>query len=261
MIKKLRCNKEIIWSLATNDFSSKYAGSVFGVFWAFFQPVITIIIYSCVFQFGLKSTSPIENASYIFWFSAGMIPWFFFSEAIRSISNVYIEYGYLVKKVLFDVELLPIVKLISAAFVHFVFIILLFFIAFFNQESITIYVLQLVYYLLCNMALSLALSKIASSLILFFRDLSQIINIALDIGLWATPIIWPYNIVPNNFQWILKLNPLFYIIEGYRDCFVSQQWFWNRPYVSIYFWIITVFLYGIGEIIFKRMRPQFADVL
>lgn len=261
MIKRIRQNKEIIWSLAANDFSSRYAGSAFGIFWAFFQPVITIIIYSCVFQFGLKSTSPIENTSYIFWFTAGMIPWFFFSDAIRSISNVYIEYSYLVKKVLFDVELLPIVKLISALFVHLIFVVLLFVIALFNREALTIYALQLFYYLPCNMILALAIGKMASSLILFFRDLGQIVNIILDIGLWATPIIWSYSIVPANFQWILKINPLFYIIEGYRDCLVSYEWFWDKPYVSLYFWIVTLLIYGISEVIFKKMRPQFADVL
>ena len=80
MIKTLFKNKEIIWSLSVNDFSTKYAGSAFGTFWAFFQPIMTILIYACVFQFGLKSTSPIEGVSYIFWFATGMVPWFFFSS-------------------------------------------------------------------------------------------------------------------------------------------------------------------------------------
>ena len=121
----IKNNKEIVWSLAVNDFATKYAGSLFGTFWAFVQPATTILIYACVFQYGLKSTSPVAGVSYIFWFAAGMIPWFFLSDAIRAVTNVLIEYSYLVKKVVFDVRLLPIIKILSAFFVHLVFIVLL----------------------------------------------------------------------------------------------------------------------------------------
>ena len=110
MFKILKNNKEIVWSLAVNDFATKYAGSLFGTFWAFVQPATTILIYACVFQYGLKSTSPVAGVSYMFWFAAGMIPWFFLSDGIRAVTNVLIEYSYLVKKVVFDVRLLPVIK-------------------------------------------------------------------------------------------------------------------------------------------------------
>lgn len=261
MVKKIKNNKEIIWSLAVNDFSTKYAGSIFGVFWAFFQPVITILIYAFVFQYGLKSTSPVPNVSYIYWFAAGMIPWFFVSDGIRNVTNVLIEYSYLVKKVLFEVGLLPVIKILSSIFIHIVFVALLFLIALINKENISVYVVQTLYYFLCAVAFIYALGKITSSLILFFRDLGQIVNIVLDIALWATPIIWSYNIVPETYRWIVKLNPIFYITEGYRDSFINQVWFVEKPAWSFYFWIVTVVLLLIGNKIFAKMQPQFADVL
>ena len=122
MIRVIKRNKEMIWDLAVNDFSTKYAGSAFGIFWAFVQPVITIVMYWCVFQFGLKSTPPIQNVNYIFWFATGMVPCFFFSDALNAVTNCLIEYSYLVKKVVFDIELLPIVKILSTLFIHLVFI-------------------------------------------------------------------------------------------------------------------------------------------
>lgn len=261
MIKLIKKNKEIIWSLAVNDFSTKYAGSFFGTFWAFVQPVITILIYSCVFQYGLKSTSPIPGVSYIFWFATGMVPWFFFSDGIRAVTNVMIEYSYLVKKVVFDIELLPIIKILSALFVHLVFIVLLFVIALVNKEPISIHIIQIFYYLGCTIIFVYAVGKITSSIILFFRDLGQIVNIILDIGLWATPIIWSYNIIPEKFQWIVKLNPVFYIVEGYRDSFINEKWFFGDMSLTLYFWFVVLLFLMISETVFKRMKSQFADVL
>lgn len=261
MFKSIKNNKEIVWSLAVNDFTTKYAGSLFGTVWAIVQPIVTILIYACVFQYGLKSTSPVEGVSYIYWFAAGMIPWFFFSDGIRAVTNVLLEYSYLVKKVVFDIELLPSVKIISSLFIHFVFIGLLFVIAIVNKEEISVYSLQVVYYMLCSTFLIYAIGKITSSIILFFRDLGQIVNIILDIAMWATPIIWPYSIVPENFLWIVKLNPVFYIVDGYRDCFVNKVWFFEKMPITLYFWIIVLIVLTIGNTVYRKLKPQFADVL
>lgn len=261
MIKLIKRNKEMIWDLAVNDFTTKYAGSAFGIFWAFVQPVITILMYWCVFEFGLRSTSPVQNTSYILWFATGMIPWFFFSDSINAVTNCLLEYSYLVKKVVFDIELLPIVKILSTLFIHLIFIGLLCLIAIVNGESISIHVIQVVYYLVCGIVLVYALGKLTSSIILFFRDLGQIVNIGLQVGLWATPIIWSYLIVPERFQWCVKLNPVFYIVEGYRDSFINKQWFFEQPVLTVYFWCITLGLLYVGNTVFKKMRPHFADVL
>ena len=261
VIAMIKRNKEMIWDLAVNDFSTKYAGSAFGIFWAFVQPVITILMYWCVFEFGLKSTPPVQDVSYIFWFATGMVPWFFFSDALNAVTNCLIEYGYLVKKVVFDIELLPVIKILSALFIHLVFIGLLFLIAFANGEPLTASVVQVLYYLFCATVLVYAFGKFTSAIILFFRDLGQIVNIVLQIGLWATPIIWSYVIVPPKYQWVVKLNPVFYVIEGYRDSFITNQWFFEQPLLTAYFWGFALSMLWIGNTVFKRMRPHFADVL
>lgn len=261
MFRLIKQNRKMIWDLAFNDFSTKYAGSSFGIFWAFIQPVITILVYWCVFEFGLKATAPIEHVAYILWFSTGMVPWFFFSEGINAVTNCLLEYSYLVKKVVFDIELLPVIKIISTLIVHCTFIVLLFVICLCTGEPITFYVIQVIYYLGCMVVLVYALGKITSALILFFRDLGQIVNIVLQIGVWATPIIWPYVIVPEEFRWIVKVNPVFYIVEGYRDCFFNKQWFFEKPILSVYFWAVTMGFLIIGNMVFKKMRTHFADVL
>ena len=105
------------------------------------------------------------------------------------------------------------------------------------------------------------MGRLTSSLILFFRDLGQIVNIVLDVALWATPIIWSYSIVPEQYQWIVKLNPVFYIIEGYRDSFINKIWFFDKPILSLYFWALMIVLLFLGSKVFNKMRPQFADVI
>lgn len=254
-------NIEIVWNLALNDFSTKYAGSAFGTFWAFFQPIITIVVYACVFQFGLKSSSPVEGTSYIFWFASGMVPWFFVSDGIRSVTNVLLEYSYLVKKLVFNIDLLPIIKIISLLLVHFVFVFLVVIIAILNKEPISVYVIQVVYYMICAILLVYVLGKITCAIIPFFRDLGQIVNIILDIGLWATPIIWSYQIVPEKFIWIVNINPIFYIIEGYRDSFINNIWFYEKMGLTIGFWIFIVVGWMISKYVYDKLKPQFADVL
>lgn len=257
----IKRNKEIILDLTLNDFSTKYAGSYFGIFWAFFQPLITILVYWCVFEFGLKAQTPIPNSSYIAWFATGMVPWFFFSEGLNAVTNSLLEYSYLVKKVVFDVELLPIIKVISALFVHLVFVVLLLCVAIISNGFLSICALQLVYYIFATTLLVYALGRITSAIILFFRDLGQIVNIILQIGVWATPIIWSYTIIPEQYRWIAKLNPVFYIVEGYRESLIGELWFWYHPKMTFYFWGIIIILLCIGNWLYRLLKPQFADVI
>ncbi|CAI3633726.1 teichoic acid transport system permease protein [Clostridium neonatale] len=261
LLIELSSNKKLIWDLSKNDFKTKYAGSYLGIVWAFIQPIVTILVYWFVFQFGLKAGAPMPNVPFIVWFITGLIPWFFFQDSILNATNCMLEYSYLVKKVLFKISILPVVKIVSALFVHLVFVGFLFFVTSIYKFYPTQYTIQLIYYSLCAFCLALVLSYTTSAIVVFFRDLGQIINIFLQIGMWMTPIMWSYTIMPEKYQWILKLNPMYYIVEGYRDAFINKVWFFERPFETIYFWIVILILFVLGVIIFKKLKPHFADVL
>lgn len=253
-------NKSLIWTLAKNDFKTKYAGSYLGITWAFVQPIITVLIYWFVFQVGFRS-APIEDFPFVLWLVSGIVPWFFFSEALNNATNSMLEYNYLVKKVVFKISILPIVKIMSSLFVH------LFFVAFaiilFTLYGYppTIYLVQTIYYSFSMFILVLGISYATSAIIIFFKDLGQVINIVLQIGMWMTPIMWSYSMMPQKYQWILKINPMYYIVEGYRDTFINHVWFWTRFNQTIYFWIVAIGCFGLGSLIFKRLKVHFADVL
>ncbi|NSA02700.1 ABC-type polysaccharide/polyol phosphate export permease [Clostridium beijerinckii] len=115
--KDLVKDRQFLFRLAVNDFKAKYSGSLFGVIWAFVQPLVTILVFWFVFEMGFKS-APIDDFPFILWFIPAYIPWIFFNDILISSSNCLYEYNYLVKKVKFRVSVLPIMKIVSAFFVH-----------------------------------------------------------------------------------------------------------------------------------------------
>lgn len=269
IIKELISSRKLIISLAKNDFKTKFAGSYFGIVWAFVQPIVTVVVYWFVFDKALNAGTATTKAGitvpYVLWLIAGLVPWFFFAEAVNTGTNALIEYSYLVKKVVFKISILPIVKVVSALFVH------LFFIAFtiilYSGYGMfpTWYTLQIIYYSFCLIMLCLGIVYMTSAIVIFFRDLTQVINIVLQVGMWATPIMWNMDAMIDKMNpvvaIILKGNPIYYIVSGYRDSLISHIWFWNRPEITLYFWLFTGCLFGLGFLIFRRTQVHFADVL
>lgn len=258
-------NRQLIWKLAKNDFKTRYAGSYLGIVWAFVQPVITVLLYWFVFSVALPTRAVAIKGDieipYILWLIAGIVPWFFFSEALTNGTNALLEYNYLVKKVVFKISILPIIKIISALFVHAFFI--LFTLILFSCYGYypDLYTLQIIYYSICMFVFVLGFCYITCSIIIFFRDLGQIISIALQVGIWATPILWNITNINPKYRVIFKINPMFYIVQGYREALIDKVWFWENFYSTAYFWILTLCVFAFGAIIFKRLKIHFADVL
>lgn len=256
-------NRQLIFSLAKNDFKTKFAGSYFGIFWAFVQPVVTILVYWFVFQVGFKGGSAIEDFPFVVYLTSGIVPWFFFQDALNGGTNALIEYKYLVKQVVFKISILPIVKILSAFFVH------IFFVAFGMLMCAlygyypSVYTLQLIYYFICAFLFSLGLVYATSAIVVFFRDLTQIIGIVLQVGIWMTPIMWDINMLSDHplLMQVFKLNPVYYIVTGYRDSLIGHVPLWGHWKWALYFWVVTVVLFAFGSVIFKRLKVHFSDVL
>ena len=172
-----------------------------------------------------------------------------------------LEYNYLVKKVVFKISILPIIKIIAATFIHVFFACILLVIAAIYGYFPSIYTIQLVYYSFCMFILVLGMCYTTCAVMVFFKDLGQIINIALQIGMWATPILWDIESIGPKAQMLVKINPLVYIVNGYRSTIFEKKWFFENFYSTMYFWIFTVVVFGIGALVFKRLKVHFADVL
>lgn len=260
-------NKKLVLTLAKNDFKTKFAGSYLGRIWAFIQPIVTVLVYWFVFEkalnAGTQSTKSGITAPFVLWLIAGLVPWFYFSDILSSGTNVLVEYSYLVKKVVFKISTLPVIKVISNLFVHVFFIAFMLILYLLYGMFPGIYILQIVYYSFCVVVFAMGLIYATSAIVVFFRDLSQIVNILLQILIWATPIMWNIDAVsfPPIVLKIIKLNPMYYIVSGYRDSMISRVWFWEKPQITLYFWIVSILIFVVGTMIFRRLRVHFADVL
>lgn len=260
LVREVWQNRRLMLRLAKNDFKTRYAGSYLGIVWAFIQPIVTVFVYWFVFQVGFRSGG-VSDYPYVLWLISGLIPWFFFSEAWNSATNSMIEYSYLVKKVVFKISVLPIVKIVSALFVHLFFICFLIFMFCLYGYWPDVYVLQVFYYSFCMVALVLGLSYLTSAVVVFFRDLGQIISIILQVGVWMTPIMWNINILGLDIRWLMKLNPMYYVVYGYRSALMDKTWFFEDLPLTVYFWLVTAIMFGLGTVVFKKLKVHFADVL
>lgn len=263
VLKEFYSNRKLIKSLTKNDFKTRFAGSYFGIIWAYIQPICTILVFWFVFQVGFRNPD-VGNVEFILWFMTGLIPWFFFSEAWNSATNAFIEYSYLVKKVVFKINILPLIKIFSSLIVHFFFVIFMIVVYMLYHRFPTVYYLQLIYYMLCMLALVISLSFITAPLIIFFRDLGQIMNIVLQFGMWLTPIMWSVDNLPANMGVLInlfKLNPMYYIVQGYRNSMIYNQAFYDDIILTIYFWSTILIFSILGNLIYKKLKPHFADVL
>ena len=114
--------RKMIYKLAKNDFRTKYAGSYLGIVWAFIQPIVTVLVYWFVFEVGFRAGENTLPVPFVLYLIAGIVPWFFFQDGLIGGTNSMLEYSYLVKKVVFQISVLPVVKIISAVFVHLFFV-------------------------------------------------------------------------------------------------------------------------------------------
>ena len=253
-------DRKLLLSLAGEDFRRKFSGTYFGAFWAVAQPVLTIVVYWIAFEYGFRSGTT-SNVPFVVWFVCGIVPWLYIQEAFSMASNSFLEYSYLIKKVKFNFSILVLVKVFSSMVIHLAFCGIMVVVALLFRVAVSVYLVQIVYYLFAAVVLLLGLSLITASIMVFFRDMNQIISVILLIGMWGTPIAWDLAIFDPAIHKYFQLNPFFYIIEGYRDAVIGRQWFWEKPELSLYFWIVTLGIVCVGCHIFSRLKSHFADVV
>ncbi len=257
---ELIIKRRLIYDLTRNDLKSRYAGSYLGILWAFINPFVTILILWFVFQNGFKSP-PTGKGPYFLWLTAGMIPWNFIMDAMIASSNSIVEKSYLVKKIVFRVSLLPLIKILAAIFIHFFLIIIIAVFFMIYGYFPDIYYIQILYYMFAASIFIMSISMITASVTVFIKDMNSIVQTLMQMLFWGTPVFWSLNIIPENFRIFFLANPFYYIIEGYRDSFINKIWFWQKPEITLYFWAVTAFIFLIGSVVFRRLRPHFADVL
>lgn len=255
-------HRKLILNLTKREIAGRYKGSVFGILWSFFNPVFMLVVYTFVFSFifnarwSVESTSKAEFALVLF---AGLIVFNFFSEcAIKAPATILSNVNY-VKKVIFPLEILPIVNATSALFHACISIIvwLAFYIIEVGVPHVTILLVPV--YILPLFIFALGVGWLLSALGVFLRDVGQMISIFVTALMFLSPIFYPITAIPEKYRPLLNLNPLAPAISEFREIF-----YWGTvPSLSVYACYLagcTIFSW-FGFFVFQKTRKGFADVL
>lgn len=254
---------QLIRSLVKKDLIGRYTGSFLGFLWAVIQPVILVVIYyfvcSIIFRLSLKGV----EYNFFEFLICGLLPWIAFNESINRSCTVIVEHGYLVKKIFFPSEVLIPVVVISSmvqlvvglgVFAVYVFLA--------KAEVIRAYwwhINFLPFLLFLQFIFSVGLGWFVGSVNVFWRDVGHILPLLLNVWFYATPIIYPYEVVPEWFRTFTHLNPVFYMIESYRWILLGE----GQINVLGLTYLIGVCLlcYLFGGILFGKLKEDFSSVL
>lgn len=248
------------YELIKRDVKGRYVGSSLGFFWSFLQPLLQLLLFTFVFSYILKISllgeRGVENFS-LFLF-AGLLPWMGISEMLIRSTTIINEQAPLIKKLAFPPELL-IISIMGSAMVHqfiasFLFILVL---INFGKFSFSFFFLPVL--MVCQVLFIGGLCFFFSSLNPYFKDTQQAVSYITMIWFYASPIVYPLSIVPEKFKKILLLNPLSYLLEGFRDVLLRG----NLPALKFYVYLIIpgIILLFFGFFIFQKLKKNFADLL
>ncbi len=253
-------NRKLAIQLGKNDFRNRFANTSLGSIWGFAQPFVFMMTYVIVFQYILKTGSSGEYP-YIVWFLPGMSMWMSVNDAILTASNSIRNYSYLVKKVVFPIDIIPIISLTSSSFIG------IFLIYMATMASIVCgyfpNILNIIYILFCAVIFVIAITRFTSALTTIVPDFSQLLNIIMQLCMWFTPIIWNLNMIEGSLVIIFKVFPFTYLVEGFRQAFISSSTIIteHNGLYTIIFWIITIAMFAFGNSVFKKNKKDFSDVL
>jgi lipopolysaccharide transport system permease protein len=262
MVASLWHHRGLTHALIKRDVIGRYRGSMLGILWSFFNPLFMLAVYTFVFGLIFKSRWPggsdskVEFALILF---AGLIVFNIFSETVTRAPSLILSNSNYVKKVVFPLEILPIVAL-GTAFFHAgisLLVWLIFYCLFFGVPSFTVLLLPLI--LLPLLVFSLGCSWILASLGVYLRDVGQFIGLAVTALMFLTPIFYPVAALPDDLQSLLFLNPLTSVVEQTRDVLI-----WDKLPDGVLFSIdgaISIAVAWLGFAWFQKTRKGFADVL
>lgn len=257
-LKELYKYRELVFALAEREIKSRYKQSVIGFSWAIIQPLSLMLIFTFVFDKVVKIDS--NSANYSILVYSALLPWNFFSKSISYATNSLVSNRLLVTKVYFPKEVLPLSLIIANIIdflIGFLFLIVL---MVYYKVSFSFYLLLVVPIFLIQTFFTLGLSLLVSSLNVFYRDVSSALPLIMQVWMYACPIIYSKDKIPNEYiDYYMILNPLATIIESYKDIIVYSR-LPNIGYLSISV-LITVLLNVIIYNYFKRSERSFADII
>ncbi len=260
--KEQLCNLSSILYFAKIDLAKSYRGAFLGWFWAIFKPTFTIFVYYFTFTIGLRTSKVMFGYPYFLWLISGIIPWFFINDVLHQGSESIRKYDYLVTKVKFPVSIIPTFSTLSKFIVHLILTTLVILIFALSKYELSIYIIQLPFYMILMFIFLNFLNLGLSSLSAISKDFFNFIKSTIFAIFWLSGVIWDPSLI--NIEWLKKilfLNPITFIVNGYRNSFVKHIWFWKEPTSLLFFLLLTLGTIIFSIAIYKRIKKDIPDLL
>jgi teichoic acid transport system permease protein len=260
----------LILRLSAFELKSANTNNYLGRLWELLNPMIQLTIYWFVFGAGIRKGRevPMDNGMHVpffIWMVTGMIVWFFINPAISASSRSIYSRIQLIAKMSFPMSAIPSFVIMANFYTHLILVAVVTIFLQFTDFKLSIYFIQLPYFMIATLLFLLALALVTSTLSTIVRDVQQVVQSVLKMLLYLTPLLWQTDSLMINgidFAFILKLNPLYYIVEGYRAALLGTTWYpAEYPQLTLYFWITVLVLFLIGSVLHLKFRNRFVDYL
>jgi len=253
--KELYNYRELLKTNIKKEIRGKYKGSWLGVLWTFLNPLLMLAVYAFVFPYILR----VEVENYTIFMIVALIPWNFFTTAIQTGTGSVVANGNILKKVYFPREIIPI-SITTSQLVNFLITcIIMFAFILFSGVGFSFYLLLFPILILIQYIITLALTFVLSALTVFVRDIDHFVSVILTLGFYATPIVYQADMLPEKFQWVLKINPIAQLVESYRDILYYHR---LPDLMMMGIWGgLSIILLASGYMIFKKLEKSFVEEL
>ena len=255
-VRSLWAYRELLYFLTWRDVKVRYKQTLLGAAWAIIQPLFTMIIFSIFF--GKLAGMPSDGIPYPLFAYAGLLPWTFFSNAVNGSGNSLVGSANLITKVYFPRMIIPGAAVAAGLVDLLVAFVILIILMVYYQVGVTAHIIMLPALVVLTTLLAIGVGMWMSALNVKYRDIRYALPFAIQLCMFATPIIYPLSLVPERWQWLLKINPLSGIIEGYRAAFFGQPFDWQSLGIST---LITLVVLVYAAYDFRRMERTFADIV
>lgn len=253
-------HRGLIRAFTARDILARYRGSVGGLAWSVVQPLALLALYTLVFSWILEIRlgPDVGTDSFALFLLAGLLPWQAIQEGLTRSAGVLLEHSMLVKRTPFPTDILPVYVSFSALTFQLIGTAVLL-VAMLPRRPPTPALLAFPVLLALQVLLTVGLGWMIASVNVYVRDVGQLLGIALTLWMFLTPIVYPPSLVPAGLRFLLGVNPLALLVEGYRR--ILLQGSWPSPVSLTILAAMALAAFSGGFALFRRLQPGFADVL
>lgn len=249
-------HKYLLSQLTLREIKARYKQSIVGYAWVLLNPLFQLLVYSFVFSIIFRF--PTNDIPYPIFLFAGLIPWIYLQTSITASTASLVDNADLLRKVYFPREVFIYAAILAKAIDFFFASSLLLIFMLFYRVEFHLTIIFIIPLIIIQIILSTGLSLFASTFNLFYRDVQHLMSLLLLMWLYLTPVVYPLSMVPKEYVFIYKLNPMVGIIEGYRSALFGNPFDTGIIFLSA---VISIIIFISGFLVFKKSEKVFADIV